>query len=237
MSVYLRARSKLDLVSNQGCSFLPCVQDRKKKTEKKKIPLHYSFVIQCVKVFSRCGFRHNSVCVGVWWHGKTKQKKKNKTCYYFMQRFLCVFDVRVLEWNFSLWCQEMLVWVSSSATQVSWFGFFLSAVFVSSTGVVVHRQSWIYWTWTSPLWPRPRLPRWDFWPLSQKPDILPVYPVWFSSGGPADSWSPGSAVTSDGTAPEQQLARAFAPDVKGARNQHQICSVGPCAGGRGGPFN
>lgn len=80
-------------------------------------------------------------------------------------------------------------------------------------------------------------PRRDFWPLSQKPDILPVYPVWFSSGGPADSWSPGSAVTSDGTAPEQQLARAFAPDVKGARNQHQICSVGPCAGGRGGPFN
>lgn len=93
--VYLRARSKLDLVSNQGCSFLPCVQDRKKeKSKEKKIPLHYGFVIQCVKVFSRCGFRHNSVCVGVWWHGKTKQKK-NKTCYYFMH-ILCFFNDLVL---------------------------------------------------------------------------------------------------------------------------------------------
>lgn len=36
MSVYLRARSKLDLVSNQGCSFLPCVQDKKKMWKKKQ---------------------------------------------------------------------------------------------------------------------------------------------------------------------------------------------------------
>lgn len=31
--------------------------------------------------------------------------------------------------------------------------------------------------------------------------------------------------------------QCFAPDVKGAKNQHQVCSIDPCAGGRGGPFN
>lgn len=74
---------------------------RKKKAKKKKVPLHYSFVIQCVKVFSRCGFRHNSVRVGVWWHG-LKKKKKNKTCYYFMQHFSWFFNVCVpwLNWKF-----------------------------------------------------------------------------------------------------------------------------------------
>lgn len=41
-----------------------------------KIPLHYSFVTQCVEVFFlSVKFRHNSVCVGVRWHGL---KKKNE---------------------------------------------------------------------------------------------------------------------------------------------------------------
>lgn len=242
MSVYLRARSKLDLVSNQGCSFLPCVQDRKKeKKAKKKIPPHYSFVIQCVKVFSRCGFRHISVCVGVWWHGKTKQKK-NKTCYYFTHLFLCVFNVQVLSQESSrnvsfyplIWIHvryiNMIFKYSDRQifrsgvkttqllcyTQVRGaFLFYLSALFVSSTGViVVHQQSPSLlirsWIWLG----RPRCgpvhsPERDFWPLSQKPDIVPLYPVCLSSGQPADSWSPGSALTSDGTAPEQQLARAL----------------------------
>lgn len=68
LSVYLRTRSKLDLVSNQGCSSCHVCS---------KVPLHYSFVTQCVKVISQCGFRHNSVCVSVsvaWF-----KKKKNKT--------------------------------------------------------------------------------------------------------------------------------------------------------------
>lgn len=69
MSVYLRARSALDLVSNQGCSSCHVCS--------KKIPLHYSFVTQCVEVFFlSVKFRHNSVCVGVRWHGLKKNEIK-----------------------------------------------------------------------------------------------------------------------------------------------------------------
>lgn len=50
-----------------------------------------SFVTQCVRLFSPCGFRHNSVYVSVQWHGL--KKKKNKTIYYFTHHvsFACCF--------------------------------------------------------------------------------------------------------------------------------------------------
>lgn len=63
-----------------------------------KIPLHYSFVTQCVEVFFlSVKFRHNSVCVGVRWHGL---KKWNKTSSYFMYLFSSVSAVWI-EWEVS----------------------------------------------------------------------------------------------------------------------------------------
>lgn len=64
-----------------------------------KIPLHYSFVTQCVEVFFlSVKFRHNSVCVGVRWHGL--KKKWNKTSSYFMYLFSSVSAVWI-EWGVS----------------------------------------------------------------------------------------------------------------------------------------
>lgn len=89
MSVYLRARSKLDLVSNQGCSSCHVC-----------IPLHYSFVTQCVKVFSQCGFRHNSVCVSVQWHGLKKRIKLFTILCIFLSNLLTVFAACVVPKTF-----------------------------------------------------------------------------------------------------------------------------------------
>lgn len=125
-------------------------------------------------------------------------------------------------------------------TQVRWaFLFNLSALFVSSTGVIVVDQqspspltrSWI---WLG----RPRCgpvhgPERDFWPLSQKPNVLPVNRVLFviwSTCRQLEPWLHGDLWWHRTRA---TAGPSVAPDVKAAKNQHQVCSIEPCAGAEG----
>lgn len=91
-------------------------------------------------------------------------------------------------------------------------------------------------TWKSPPWPRPR-------PWAGL--LAPVTKTWRSAGlsglfviwstcRQLESWLCGDLWWHCTRATAGQC---FAPDVKGAKNQHQVCSIDPCAGGRGGPFN
>lgn len=60
-----------------------------------KIPLHYSFVTQCVEVFFlSVKFRHNSVCVGVRWHGLKKNEIKQVP-------ILCIYSLLFLLFRLS----------------------------------------------------------------------------------------------------------------------------------------
>lgn len=252
-----------------------CRTEKKRKKAKKKIPLHYGFVIQCVKVFSRCGFRHNSVCVGVWWHGKNENKKRIKHVTILRTPDVSLMSRSIMKLKLTKKNVEesgknvsflLLIWIhvryinkifQYSGRQIWGRGMKIThsrsphaslasfSVFSLSFLCLVHRchcRASAIPISADTVLNLPGCPRcgpgpeWDFCPLSQTPDILPVYPVCFSSGQPAGSWSPVLRGDLWWHRTRATAGPCFPPDVKGAKNQHQICSVVPCMGGARGTF-